>query len=86
MSKAQPPINHDYTQNSWGHAVTYINPISDTTLNMLEHGNGIQVGHTLTMKMKSNRVGQFKVVKISYFDNPTDMWNMDATFIGYTGE
>lgn len=81
------PKNHDYTDQYWGHAISMITPLKKAGLfSMTGHGESIKKGHTLTMKMQSGRIGKFAVNKISYYQDPRDMWNLEATFTGYVSE
>jgi hypothetical protein len=74
---------HDYTEQFWGHAISSFHKKSDTVLSMMGHGDGIKKGDLLTMKMQSGRIGKFKVLTVSYFSDPSDMWQLDAEFQGY---
>lgn len=77
---------HDYCTQRWGWAISTVRLISATKVSMLGHGMGIKEGDEIQMEMKSKKVGRFEVTKISYFDNPTDMWDMEAQFLGYTDD
>lgn len=77
------PTQHDYTKQCWGHAISQVSQNKNGTLNMMGHGTGIKKNDTLTMKMNSGRIGQFKVMSVSYLQDPADMWTMNAKFEGY---
>ena len=75
--------NHDYTEPFWGHQISNLNPQADGTLNMMGHGENIKKGDTLTMNMRSGKIGKFKVKSIAYFRDPADMFRMNAELIEY---
>jgi hypothetical protein len=83
MAKS-PVKNHDYTQQGWGHDIAQVSRNANGTLSIMGHGSDIKKNDTLTMKMNSGRVGQFKVQAISYYQDPPDLWNMTAEFVDYT--
>lgn len=80
------PTQHDYTKQCWGHAISQVSKNTNGTLSMMGHGEGIKKNDTLIMNMSSGRVAQFKVMTVSYMQNPPDMWTMNAKFEGYVGE
>lgn len=76
--------NHNYVDQGWGWAVSSISANPDgCSVSMSGHGSGIRKSDTLTMKMRSGKIGKFEVTKIEYCNNPSDMWSMEAMFVGY---
>lgn len=68
---------HDYTKQFWGWALHFIVDIPKDGSNwpLMGHGEGINKGDFLLIKMKSGKTAKFRVEKIKYCIDPYDMWS-----------
>jgi hypothetical protein len=76
----------DYTteKRRWGHDIIHLaSQESNEKLNIMGFGKGIKEGDVIIVGSVYGTTGTagYLVEKISYLDNPADMWNADVSFI-----
>lgn len=73
----------NYVEQFWGHAISMVKQNKDGSVFIMGHGRGITQDSYLLVQMASEKTGYMQILDISYFSNPTDMWEATAKFVGY---
>jgi hypothetical protein len=79
------PTTHDYTQRYWGHDYVITDVHNEgQRLSMCGWGRGIKAGdYILLVSMRrpgENPSTRYQVDSIEYYNDPADMWRMEASF------
>lgn len=70
---------HDYTQRGWGHDYTFSPGNGGRTGSMTGWGHGIERGDYLLLHNGGGST-RYRVAKIEYYSDPSDMWNAEVVF------
>lgn len=72
----KPPRQWDYTVQGWGHSFTPSNGAG--------FGNrAISRGDEILLKMRSGRIGRYRIDSIRWCGDPPDMFFAKTTHVGY---
>lgn len=73
------PAIHDYTKRYWGHDYTFEPIDGGMKGRMMGWGSGIEKGDFLLLDNEGQST-RYLVRRIEYFQDPPDMWRIDAVF------
>jgi len=74
------PQTHDYSNRYWGHDYTFTPIDKGMKADITGWGYGIKKGDYLILQNGPNETTRYKVDSIKYYGDPSDMFNIKATF------
>lgn len=75
------PRYHDYRVRSWGHDYVYTPRNEGKEASMIGWGRGIEQGDILVLKGPNGGGSGYRVDRIRYFRDPTDMWEAEVSYV-----
>lgn len=73
------PQTHDYTERYWGHDYTFKPLVGGLHGRMTGWGRGIKGGDYLIIQ-NGQETSRYIVDSISYYRDPSDMWEAEVSF------
>jgi hypothetical protein len=80
---------HDYTWQTWGHAVEDFKILKRHTGECwawVFSNQWLQRGDIILLHMQSGKVARFAISSVDQQNDPKDMYQVWFTFVGYKGE
>lgn len=85
-AKTRRATTHNYNRRCWGHdyAITSVRK-GGLEISVVGWGHGISAGDFMLLEGQSTEPGanpdtRYRVKKVQYYEDPADMWSMEATF------